>query len=340
MNWSAPAWLAISLLAGCDAPAGLAEDPLTELDAEPDAAAPDAFADNPDADPDAAPDLGPDAAPDAAPDAELDAGPDAFTGLHILGHRGYAWNRVGNPYPENTLLSVREALRAGADGVEIDVVKTADDVIVLRHDDALATLSPDEGIPRSDCHGRLSQKTWAEVRDCNAQAHSDDGMRTPLDRLEDLLPIPMRMLVLDVKNDGANIDQERALEVILQQVFEADVQDRVVLMLYEPATITAAEAVGVRTCLKRQRRDGLTGEEIAAIISEVGAWASCAEGGMVDAPLMDALHADERGQITFSLGDNPSEGYNRRIRRFLELGVEGAIIDQIEHVRALRDGDQ
>ncbi len=48
----------------------------------------------------------------------------------ILGHRGF----VARDVPENTLASVERALRAGADGVEVDLRLTADGVPVLHHD--------------------------------------------------------------------------------------------------------------------------------------------------------------------------------------------------------------
>jgi glycerophosphoryl diester phosphodiesterase len=47
----------------------------------------------------------------------------------ILGHRGYRAR-----YPENTLLSFREAFAAGADGIECDVQKSADGRYVIIHD--------------------------------------------------------------------------------------------------------------------------------------------------------------------------------------------------------------
>lgn len=52
----------------------------------------------------------------------------------VVGHRG-----ARGRFPENTLPAVRHALEAGADGVEVDIRVTADDVPVVAHD---ATLPP------------------------------------------------------------------------------------------------------------------------------------------------------------------------------------------------------
>lgn len=51
----------------------------------------------------------------------------------IIGHRG-----ASAQHPENTLLALREALRAGADGVEFDVREARDGRFVLHHDPAAA----------------------------------------------------------------------------------------------------------------------------------------------------------------------------------------------------------
>lgn len=49
--------------------------------------------------------------------------------LLVLGHRGFRAR-----YPENTLRAFREALTAGADGIECDIQKTADGHFVVIHD--------------------------------------------------------------------------------------------------------------------------------------------------------------------------------------------------------------
>ena len=50
----------------------------------------------------------------------------------IFGHRGSP-----RRFPENTIASFDEALRAGADGFETDLRRLADDTAILFHDDEL-----------------------------------------------------------------------------------------------------------------------------------------------------------------------------------------------------------
>ena len=47
----------------------------------------------------------------------------------VLAHRGANRER-----PENTLAAFRRAVELGADGVELDVHRTRDDALVVRHD--------------------------------------------------------------------------------------------------------------------------------------------------------------------------------------------------------------
>ena len=50
----------------------------------------------------------------------------------VLGHRG-----ASSAHPENTLRAFREALREGADGIELDVMRCATGELVVVHDDDL-----------------------------------------------------------------------------------------------------------------------------------------------------------------------------------------------------------
>ena len=49
--------------------------------------------------------------------------------IFILGHRGYS-----SRYPENTFLSFKKAMDAGADGIECDVQKTDEGFFLVTHD--------------------------------------------------------------------------------------------------------------------------------------------------------------------------------------------------------------
>ena len=49
----------------------------------------------------------------------------------VIAHRG-AWKK--NELPQNSIASLREAIRLGCEGSEFDVWMTADEVLVINHD--------------------------------------------------------------------------------------------------------------------------------------------------------------------------------------------------------------
>ncbi len=58
----------------------------------------------------------------------------------IFGHRGFS-----GEYPENTMLSFKKAIEAGADGIELDVHFTKDKEIVICHDELIDRTSNGSG---------------------------------------------------------------------------------------------------------------------------------------------------------------------------------------------------
>ena len=49
--------------------------------------------------------------------------------MKVMAHRGYS-----GVYPENTMLSFREAVKVGCDALEMDVHETRDGRLVVIHD--------------------------------------------------------------------------------------------------------------------------------------------------------------------------------------------------------------
>ncbi|HUW56283.1 MAG TPA: glycerophosphodiester phosphodiesterase family protein, partial [Planctomycetota bacterium] len=73
----------------------------------------------------------------------------------VVGHRGWS-----QKYPENTLASFRGALDLGVDAIELDVHVTADDHVVVIHD---------EDVERTtDGKGPVREMTLAEVKTLDA----------------------------------------------------------------------------------------------------------------------------------------------------------------------------
>ena len=268
-----------------------------------------------------------DALPDAGP-PPCQSGCGPFP--QILGHRGMAWNHVDNPYPENSVLSAAAAIAAGAAGVEIDVSKTVDHVIVLAHDNKLSTRGPGR-VPKTDCRGLITESTWAELESCHSQSSMPGGFVEPLGRLEDLLVLSgLEFLVLDVKNDRSQCEIEQTIDAIATALRAAGARDRTVLMLYTQTGIDLAHAHGLRACIKRHLRRDLTDPEIVDVTAATGAWGQCSSSSIVTRTLMDGLRGHDQAQVTYWLGhDQSPEHIRTRIQRFTDLQVYGVITDVV-----------
>jgi len=130
-----------------------------------------------------------------------------------LGQNDCTANRIRPPrhaFLENTIPSMREAFRRGADIVEVDVSSTADDRIVLFHDWTLDC--------RTNGHGDVRLRTLAELKrlDVGHGYTADRGATHPfrgrgvglMPTLEEALrALPGRRLLINFKsNDAAEAD--------------------------------------------------------------------------------------------------------------------------------------
>jgi len=252
----------------------------------------------------------------------------------ILGHRGIGWNVEGNPYPENTHLSVQAALAAGADGVEVDVVKSADDVFVLRHDNRLSTRSPGGGTRRSNCGGHITDKTWSELETCLANPFGEDGFRVPLDRLEFILDLPLRLLILDIKNDQYDIESEETVSQLASLL--DDESPPVMLMLYQPETVLWAEELGFDACLK-QHQSVADRPDFAQNAARHGAVAVCMNEPVTSRQVVLDLYDWDLKVISYYLSSRPSERFDQRVTELARWGVSAIITDLVERSRNVLD---
>lgn len=87
---------------------------------------------------------------------------DAFTDCPFAAHRGYTAHSV-----ENSLLAFKRAIARHANYLEMDVQATKDGHLALMHDETVDRTS--------NGHGRVIDKTWAEL----SRLRLNDGQRIP-----------------------------------------------------------------------------------------------------------------------------------------------------------------
>ena len=88
----------------------------------------------------------------------------------------YAHRGASEYAPENTLSSFYLGLLQGANGIETDVQKTKDGVLVLFHDDTLDRVT--------DTSGRVSDFTWDELKTVKVYGNAKYGFHDSIIALE------------------------------------------------------------------------------------------------------------------------------------------------------------
>lgn len=157
----------------------------------------------------------------------------------LVAHRGYS-----QCYPENTLIALREALRAGAQHVEFDVQFTTDGVPVVFHDDELKRIT---GVS-----GNILQLTAAELAPLHACESERFGQRfadEPIPTLDDVLRLltqwPQATAFVEIKSE--TIDRFGAAAVAQKMVDAlAAHQHNCILISFDTVVLQAARNAGMR----------------------------------------------------------------------------------------------
>jgi glycerophosphoryl diester phosphodiesterase len=137
----------------------------------------------------------------------------------IIGHRG-----ASAMAPENTMAAFREAIAAGADGIEFDVRLTRDGVPVVIHDNSLRRTS---GLSH-----RIADLTWSELENLNVAVPS-------LEQLFALYEANDLSLYLEMKCDSAS-EREPLAEACCHSINQFSFKERVFVECFD---LSALEVV-------------------------------------------------------------------------------------------------
>lgn len=211
--------------------------------------------------------------------------------IDLQGHRG-----ARGLLPENTLPSFALALQSGVSTLELDVVVTRDDVLVISHDPAL---NPD--ITR-DAQGQFLRSKGPDIRQLTfeqlqsydvgrikpatryAQTFSaqkgQDGVRIP--RLKDLFELVKAQgntqvqFAIETKITPQRPDQtpdpERFAQLLLKEVRDHGMQDRVQILSFDWRTLQAVQklAPGMPTVYITAQLPAL--DNLAIKVGQASAW--------------------------------------------------------------------
>lgn len=225
-----------------------------------------------------------------------------------VAHRGASAH-----YPENTHLAFRKAIEQGVDALEIDVHRTADDVLVILHDATLDRTTTGAG--------RVRDHAWAQIRSLDA------GLGEPIPTLAEVIQLAREARVhLCVEIKGATAVEELAIaEGIVRALEATDFLHQSILTSFSPAALLRVKALQPRaaTMLDPTPQDGsLTPRQICEQTLAAGA-----NSLSYDFRFLTQAIADECRFAGLALWpwdpDEPAD-----IRRLLKLGVPGLMTNR------------
>jgi glycerophosphoryl diester phosphodiesterase len=251
-------------------------------------------------------------------------------GPWLIAHRGGS-----GLAPENTLAAFDQAVRLGADALEIDVRRTRDGAVVVFHDEETARLTGRAGT--------IEERTLAEVHGLDAGfsfspdggasfPHRGAGLTVPT--LAGLLARhPGLRLNIDAKSDDAPLAE--ALAGVLRAAgaldracvgsFHDAQADRLGALLPECARYLPEQAA---TCHVMAAKSGASGEGCPGGYQLASLPLRTDDLEVVDRALVDWFHS--RGvRVHAWTVDDPAD-----MRRLLAMGIDGIVTDRPDLLKA------
>jgi glycerophosphoryl diester phosphodiesterase len=237
--------------------------------------------------------------------------------VEVIAHRGFS-----GAAPENTLAAFREAIRAGADRVELDVLLTLDGVPVVIHDPDLDRTT--------DGRGPVRQRTLAELRALDAGRWFDPrfaGERIPT--LEEALELCRGKVAVNVEIKGEAVapgapEEEEGVEArVVESLRRLGPGADAVVSSFEPLALRRVRRMApelARESLFDPERQGGMGP--VQVCAEVAARAFNCSREEVSPRWIDEAHRAGLKLNVYTV-DDP-----REMEALIALGVDGIFTNQ------------
>ena len=231
----------------------------------------------------------------------------------------YAHRGASAYAPENTMRAFKLGVALGANGIETDIRKTKDGVLVLFHDESLLRLTGDGR--------RIADLTWeelADVRITSPDGASSDAVPTLAEFLAFVKDLPAA-LALELKADGIE-------EAVKRAVDGCGAASRTVVTSFELSylrrikELDPAQRVGLLT----RTVDG----DVLAALKAIGAEQICPKAELLTPELVRSLHKEGFSVRAWGVRDEAL------MAKAFRCGVDGMTVNFPDRLKALLDGEK
>jgi glycerophosphoryl diester phosphodiesterase len=231
--------------------------------------------------------------------------------VRVIAHRGSSARA-----PENTLAAFRAALEDAADGVELDARLTADNVVVVMHDDDMSRTSNGTGL--------VSEMSFEQLRALLVRGAE------PIPSLEEVLALVggRTSVVVEIKGafGGArSIPGDKAARAVIPLI---DGVPNVLASSFDPGAVAVVRALApsVPTAITIGRHTSL--DETLSLAVEAGHSEIHLPADVVDQEFVTRAHEAGRAVLAYTVNDR---GLARELE---EMGIDGIFSDDPAGVRA------
>lgn len=220
--------------------------------------------------------------------------------MWIIGHRGSAGTS-----PENTLLSIEQALDARVDWIEIDV-RMVDDTIIVLHDETLDRTT--------NGSGSVYQYSLADLREFDAGA----GENIPL--LTDVMQTIDARAGLNIEIKQANIVTQllELTDEFLRR--QPDWRDRLMFSSFIPPVMRELRNAVPDSCLLGSLSESDVDDPIE-VATNLNAYSANISLTQLSSPLVENAHLHGLKVLVYTVNEIAD------IRRCLEVSVDGIFTD-------------
>ncbi len=270
----------------------------------------------------------------------------------IHGHRGSR-----GLMPENTIPAFLKAIDLGSDFLELDVVLSGDDEVIVSHEPWMSgsiCLTPDEGriAPDRERSINLHRMTVAEIQeyDCGSLEHSgfpdQKRMFAYKPTLRQVVEVCdehalMSGMVspsynIEIKSDphwyGTFQPEPAAYAArVIREIDDLGITNRTIIQSFDPAILETvhAERPDIVLAFLVENNDGLK-KNLARLTFKPDIYSP--HFSQVDKKLLEALREADIELVVWTVNEK------KDIRRMLDLGVDGVISDYPDRVAMEIDG--
>lgn len=144
-----------------------------------------------------------------------------FSQIEVIAHRG-----ASGSSPENTVISIKDALKQGAKYIEIDVHMTSDGHVVAIHDETVDRTT--------NGHGAVGELTLKEIKKLDAGSFFDSKFkREKIPTLEDVFTHLSNQAVVIIELKSGNEKYKGIEKKIIELVLKYKLEQRVILKSFD-----------------------------------------------------------------------------------------------------------